>query len=226
MATTKKIVCLANSRKLSGRCIAGVELAEGQFQWIRPVSGRANQEVSEYERQYQDGSDPKLLDIIDVPLIRHQPEGCQQENWLLDPEQYWKKVGTFDWDELYRFSETRGTLWQNGNCTYNGLNDQILLEQARQEVSSLKLVYVDELHLHIFAPGKSFGNTKRRVQAQFCFNSSDYKLWVTDPYIEKTFLAMEDGTFHLGQCFLTISLGEPYKGYRYKLVATVLEKPS
>ncbi|MGH7707024.1 MAG: dual OB domain-containing protein, partial [Vulcanimicrobiaceae bacterium] len=35
----KRIVCLANSRKLQGRCVAGRELQKnGPGAWIRPVS--------------------------------------------------------------------------------------------------------------------------------------------------------------------------------------------
>ena len=53
---TKRIVCLANSSKLNGRCIAGKEIIEdGRVgDWIRPVSVREKQEVSEWERQYKD----------------------------------------------------------------------------------------------------------------------------------------------------------------------------
>ena len=49
---TKRIVCLANSRKLSGRCVAG-RVFDGHEvgEWVRPVSARQNEEVSEYERQ-------------------------------------------------------------------------------------------------------------------------------------------------------------------------------
>jgi hypothetical protein len=48
MNTTRRIVCLANSRKMNGRCIAGRELNEGKAgAWIRPVSDRPHHEVSE-----------------------------------------------------------------------------------------------------------------------------------------------------------------------------------
>ena len=92
---SKRIVCLANSRKLSGRCVAGKEI--GTNCWIRPVSDRENGEVSEYERQYEDGTDPLVLDIIDVPLLNAQPKDFQQENWLLDPDQYWRRVRRVRW---------------------------------------------------------------------------------------------------------------------------------
>jgi hypothetical protein len=48
---TKRIICLANSRKLSGRCLAGREFVDGcAGDWIRPVSSREHEEVSERER--------------------------------------------------------------------------------------------------------------------------------------------------------------------------------
>ena len=33
--------------------------------------------MSEYERQYEDGSDPQVLDVIDVPLLEPQPTDYQ-----------------------------------------------------------------------------------------------------------------------------------------------------
>lgn len=226
MQTTKRIVCLANSRKLSGRCIAGRELvADFPGRWIRPVSTREHQEVSEYERQYKDGSDPRLLDIIDIPLQKHQPRDYQQENWLLDPEYYWRKVGKYAWNKLQKLSETEGTLWRNGDSSYSGKNDRIPLQEAKAETSSLKLVHIDKLRLRVFAPGAAFGDSKRRVQGQFHFSDNDYALWITDPYIERVYLKRKDGKYDLGECYLTISLGEPHDSYCYKLIAAVMEKP-
>lgn len=225
MPAVKRIICLANSRKLNGRCIAGVDTAEkGPVRWIRPVSARESQEVSEYERQYEDGSDPKLLDIIDVPLLTHQPDGCQQENWLLDREQYWIKIGVMSWQDLDRYAE-QSKLWQDGNSTTNGLNDRISVVEAAKETSSLKLIRPDAFELRVFAPGSAFGNAKRRVQGRFTFSGRQYAFWVTDPVIERYFLQQENGEYRLGDCFLTISLGEPYEGFCYKLIAAVLVKP-
>ena len=86
----KRILCLANSRKLSGRCIAGREIiADNPEAWIRPVSKREHQEVSEEESRYEDGTEPAVLDVINVPLVGPHPHLYQQENWLLDPDYYW-----------------------------------------------------------------------------------------------------------------------------------------
>jgi hypothetical protein len=224
MATTKRIVCLANSRKLNGRCVAGRELVGGEpGQWLRPVSDREHQEVSEYERQYEDGSDPRVLDVIDIPLLGSKPGTFQQENWLLDPDFYWQRVGRVDWDELDRFTGPVAPLWVNGHSTYHGLNDEVPTEQADTLRSSLVLLRAATVRLAVFAPGEAFGNSKRRVQASFLHGGSEYRLWVTDPVYERKYLALPNGEHQLAQCFLTISLGEPYKANCHKLVAAIIE---
>lgn len=227
MSTTKRIVCLANSRKLSGRCIAGRELINDfPGDWIRPISTRMHPEISEHKCRYEDGSDLRLLDIVDIPLQRHQPWDHQQENWLLDPKYCWKKVDEYSWNDLQQLSETEGALWQKGCSTRTGSNDRIPLDLAKDETSSLKLIHIDKLSLRVFAPGKYYGNSKRRVQGKFHFGNNYYALWITDPDIGETYLKREDGNYNLGECYLTISLGGPNDdSYCYKLIAAVMEKP-
>lgn len=223
MAIVKRMVCLANSRKLSGRCVAGKELVgDRPLRWLRPVSQREHEEVSEYERQYEDGSDPHGLDIIDVPLLEAQPKGYQQENWLLDPDAYWRKVGT--WNDLSRLADPVAPLWINGHSTYNGRNDKIPLLLAASLDSSLRFVRGDRLRLSVFKPGEAFGNPKRRVQARFHHGGDEYALWVTDPGYERTYLARPDGDYDIGESFLTISLGEPFNDCCYKLVAAIIPR--
>ena len=75
----------------------------------------------------------------------------------------------------------------------------------------------------MFAPGEAFGNSKRRVQGRFRHAGVQYALWITDPGYEGKYLAKRDGTYELDNCYLTISLGEPYQGNVYKLIAAVIE---
>jgi hypothetical protein len=224
----KRILCLANSKKHSGRCVAGREItAAGAGPWIRPVSDRPGEEVSEYERQYENGADPKPLDVIDVPLIEARPHACQTENWLLDPNRYWRLVRRVEWDELQQFVEAPASLWVNGQSTFHGLNDEIPQEVADQQPGSLYLIRVDSVILSVFPPGGAFGNPKRRVQARFAYADVEYALWVTDPLVEREYLKRPDGNYEIGECCLTISLGEPFQKNngqwcRYKLVAAII----
>jgi len=224
-ATVKRIVCLANSRKLNGRCIAGREWNTDQASgWIRPISHRTNQEISEYERQYEDGSDPRVLDIIDIPLMKPQPQNFQTENWLIDPEYYWERVGKVSLLDMPKLTGPETRLWLNGYSTYNGLNDKIPLEVANSCQHSLTMVHVEDLKLSVFSPGEAFGNKKRRVQGHFSYDQVEYRLWVTDPLFEKRYLAKPNGNHDIGDCFLTVSLGEPFDGAVYKLIASIIGK--
>ena len=220
-ASTKRIICLANSRKLSGRCVAGKETSDSGS-WIRPISDRDHEEVSWEERHYRDGADPSVLDVIDIPLLEARPVGCQQENWLLDPEGYWTRVGRFPESNLDQLLDPVERLWVDGSSTHNGLNDRVLDSRGRTLQTSLRFIRVDQLAIYVFAPGADYGKRKRRVQGIFRHAGNPYELWVTDPLVEKSYLRKGDGKYEFGACYMTISLGEPYGGARYKLIAAII----
>lgn len=225
MPMRKTIICLANSRKHNGRCIAGVEVAEGQLaDWVRPVSERPGAEVSEFERRYDNGSDPKVLDIISVPLSRAAPDGYQRENWILEPQHYWRRKGSILWQDLESLESDYAPLWPSQcESTYHGLHDRVTHREADRFDHSLRLIHVDEFRLQVLAPGAAFGNPKRRVLGWFMYQGMEYRLWVTDPVIERQFLAEPNGEYELGESYLTLSLGERAEdGYCYKLIAAVI----
>ncbi len=95
-------------------------------------------------------------------------------------------------------------------------------EAIGDTASSLRLVWVSDIVLKVFAPGEAFGNSKRRVQGNFLHANRNYALWVTDPEIERRYLAKLDGDYQIGECHLTISLGEPFQGAVYKLIAAII----
>ncbi len=137
----KNIVCLANSRKPGGRCVAGKEVVKGGYgKWIRPVSVRPTAEISLYERQYEDGGDPEILDIIDIPMMAAVPRVYQTENHMIDAENYWTKVGTLPWGEIDGLADTPPILWGNGDSTYHGSNDRITPTVASTYHNSLWLI--------------------------------------------------------------------------------------
>ena len=223
MPKTKRIVCLANSRKLGGRCIAGHEWPNGpDAGWTRPISGRPHHEVSKNERQYADRTEPAVLDVVDVPVLAHEPSGYQTENWLLDRGRSWKKTGEIDWDDLTTLVDGDAPLWVDQYKSKNGRNDRIPLGRAKTLGTSLTLVRVTSLQLVVFAPDKA--KSELKVQAAFKMGKRLYRLRVTDPIYERRFLKRDDGPHDLGECCLTISLGEEFKGFAYKLVAAVIER--
>jgi hypothetical protein len=70
--------------------------------------------------------------------------------------------------------------------------------------------------------GAEFNNAKRKLRACFSLNREFYRLMITDPIVERRYLAGEDGVYKIGQAILCISLGEIFEGNAYKLVATIL----
>ncbi len=56
----------------------------------------------------------------------------------------------------------------------------------------------------------------------FSLNGVQYSLAITDPAVERVYLASNNDAYNVGKAILCISLGEPYQGYAYKLIASVI----
>jgi hypothetical protein len=226
MTVTKRIVCLANSRKRGGRCVAGKELAEGKNAgWIRPVSSLGSHELMGMHRRFVDGREANILDVVEVALIGPQPTACQTENWLIDSGRPWQRVGRIGWDELAGLVDPVGPLWVDGYGTKMGLSDRIPAQVADGLKNSLRLIHVSKLKLIVSQPGLDFGNSKKRLQAAFSYAGRHYRIGVTDSDYECDFLARDNGEYHLDESYLTTSIAEPHTdGFCYKLVAAIIER--
>jgi hypothetical protein len=219
MAYSKRFVILANSRKFSGRCVAGVEVKGQRLgPWIRPVSDRPSEELSIEERRYPNGRDVSILDIVEVQFKAARPHACQVENHVIDDGYHWMPAGTMGGSQLLPLAQDRGPLWIDGYSSYSGENDRVPLPQADQLSSSLALAAPTKASI-LVAPGLK----KRQVRLRFTLQQTQYCFTVTDPRLEAEYLGKKDDEYPYSQHVLVcVSLGEPFDGYRYKLAAAVV----
>ena len=223
----KRIVCFANSRRNNGRCVAGKELLpDGRpGPWLRPVSSRDGEEVAERERQYADGSEPRLLEVITLPVLHPQPFGYQSENWRLDPTQRWAKSGGIGWDDLSQWTDPDAPLWSDGYSSGGGQNDRIPVSDVGQHTDSLRLIRVDSMRVSVLERPRP-SNLYPVLRGNFRYNGADYSLRITDAEVENGSIELEYGEYPVGERYLTISLAaNPLNDYIYKLIAAII-RPS
>ncbi|MBW1650070.1 MAG: hypothetical protein JRJ44_05255 [Deltaproteobacteria bacterium] len=221
---TKIIVCLANSRRMSGRCIVGKEIKSKK--WIRPISARETEKISEEEMSYKNGGIPNLLDIIKIPVKKHKPSPNQQENYLINDKHCWEKIGEYNKNKLGLLLDSPEKLWESGCPSYQGINDRIPEDINAGNGESVYLIQPNSLTIKVAVEGAEFNNPKRKVRAEFKYNNKTYTLSVTDPSLEKEYLEKNNGSFELSvnNIYLCVSLGGiPYKNYYYKFVASLIK---
>ena len=221
MNYTKSIICLANSRKLNGKCIAGLEFEDRQVGgWIRPVSNSPNGEIGAFDCPMENGAEPNLLDILRIPMFEPRPNGFQNENHLIDNGYYWVKEGVFAKQNLPHYCKEPNPLWVNGFHSTNGINDRIPEMRASQLTNSLVLIEPRQLTI-VIIPGYKRGQLQTR--GEFCVAGETYNLGVTDPAIEYTYSLRGTGRYTCQQRSVAcISIGEPFDGFCYKLVASII----
>ncbi|MDE0219078.1 MAG: hypothetical protein OXJ90_07395 [Spirochaetaceae bacterium] len=120
-------------------------------------------------RAPEDGSDPRVLDRVRIPVVKPLPEEWQTENWLLDDEYYWAKEGTWPRLDLSDLLDPVTPLWVDGFHTYHGHNDKIPHESMRGVLGSLRLIRAQRTRLAVFRPGEAFVN---RLLEQFNLSPS------------------------------------------------------
>ena len=185
--------------------------------WVRPVSDGDNRGVPDYSSQYVSGGQPRLLDVVDVPVKRPVPEDHQQENWLIDTRRPWSKVGELSKSELPKLLDEPQTLWVNGYSSSTGTNNKVPASDASSLATSLNLIKVN-LSLSVL---DYYG--ERKVEGHFWHNGTPYSMRVTDPDCEDGYKQRAFGIYPRGEAYVTVSLAGLYKdGFAYKLIAAIM----
>jgi hypothetical protein len=240
MLETVEILCLANSRKHNGRCVAGLRTDGGG--WIRPVGKNDLKVLMERHYQYGDGDEAMPLDLIrlavDTPLpVPHHPEDWQiaGKRWelLARPAPPDLAVPLLR-EHLERGPELLG-------CTRAAVPVAEFCQ--RPAAASLTLVWAKNLCWSISRVGEY---QRRRTRVKFTVSgrngAADYDLALTDPEWEHRLSSLPvgdhpqeaaPGIAATDRVLLTVSLSEPLGGQPvrnedglcYKLAAAVIVVP-
>jgi hypothetical protein len=157
-------------------------------------------------------------------MLEPKPIGFQTENHLIDAGYYWSLEGRATWDQvLAAVDGPTGPLWDNSSSSYNGEHDRVSEATANPAQGSLRLVEVHDLEVQVVVEGAAFNNAKRKLRGRFTHGGVQHCLSITDSVVERDFLAKPDGVYPVGYAVLCISLGEPWQGWAYKLIAAIMQ---
>ncbi len=212
----RDIICLANSYKLGGRCVAGKDTKE--MNWVRPVSDGPTGELSPQQINIVGAQSPRLFDIIQIPLLDPKPNYFQPENVLIDSATPWQKVGGYDQGGINKLLDTPTSLWKN----FGQKNDRVPTDilKSNPPLASLYFIKPSEFILHNKI--RELGGLQTR--AVFTYNGVQHDLVVTDPVIKEKFKEEGVGTYKFNRdVYICVSLGEEFQLEHYKLVASVFE---
>jgi len=182
-----------------------------------------------YLRHYrlQDGSEPQLLDLVEVDLDRSAPETHQPENFLISGNR-WRLIERPASRRYLRLLESH--LVQEPKL-FGNYSDRVASDTFTDNPAecSLVLVQPENLRWNI----DEFEG-RRKTRAFFKLGVRHYDLAITDLLWKRRLRHLSVGTHALTEAglegderiLLTISLEEPFEGYCYKLVAAVITMPT
>lgn len=220
-----QFICLANSRKLQGRCVAGLRM-DGTG-WFRPVSNLPDGTLDYGSCVLDDGNEATLLDVVEVDIARPRPEPHQPENCELAP-------GT--WHIVRRIAPAQALALLRpalvpGPVVLENQMDRVAHAPLLAKPAAASLALVEPSSIEWLITTSLRGN--RQTRCSFSVGGAYYNLSVTDLKIESALAQLSQGVHPraaagipaTARVLLTVSLSEPFNGDCYKLVAAVLTLP-
>jgi len=215
----KYFICLANSYKHGGRCIAGIEVVpqsdgslgivrhdDGRPRWIRPVSMSANGEIPNHlAESFKIFSLVKLTDVEPCPDNAHT-EDVHCTRMEICP---FELSPTKDFLNQLIDTQHQAVFYFRGKSIPTTIIDRLDY--------SLMLIHPDNACAYC-----DEGRENSKYRMKFTYNGSNYDFPITDPVFLEQFKKSPDSYADLDGAYLVLSLGIAFEGFHYKLVATVL----
>lgn len=214
----KYMLCLANSYKHGGRCIAGVEvvLIDNKFRivrdannspkWVRPISHNFAGEVPNEHARFIN-----VLSIIKITGIEYAGMYSHSE------DVYYQSLVVHS-NVRPSHSVLNGCL-DNFHSTIFGNKGKALTPDCFQR-GDYSVMLVRAVNPEVYVDTR-FENPKPRMK--FIHNGNNYDFPITDPiYLDRIKLTNK-GVGKLAEVYLVLSLGVEHEGWHSKLIATIIE---
>lgn len=210
-------ICLANSYKEGGRCVAGIECHNGtplwnendKPRWIRPVSSDTPHGEIDSRLSYK----LKLLDIVEMDVSEPVPEGHQVENVLFHP-------GSLKVRDVFPLKNLDALCDQYQLFLFGNSSNAVSMEESERLSESLTLIQVADFQFTI--KPNPVNPSKPHIRLHFEFNRHHYNLPVTDPVVLREFQFDKNFLKNAPELYLCLSLGILHEGLHYKLVAGII----
>ncbi len=213
-------LCLANSYKYGGRCLAGVLLEEhasgyhivrnpdGSPRWIRPVMSEGTGEIPADITQ-----GINLFDVIEACDIVEQPYCSHSEDTTFSTL---RKVRTYP-----RTAKVIELLCDNVHAHLLGFAEKKISPEQYQD-GTISLALISPEHVRIVC---SEVDEYVKFRVFFSYHGIEYNCSLTDPYYLHLLQSygVESVERNKGEMFLVISLSKEYQGFYHKLVAGVID---
>jgi hypothetical protein len=208
-----KMICLANSYKHQGRCIAGIDQESGR--WFRPISALEDGRIP-LDSNFIQTQEISTLDILNIPVDIEKKSGHEVEN-IGYKNLPWQILGKAEVVDLLRYSED--------NLLYSDYGKAIPYAYLKSQapVRTLQLIGTKS-----FSCRKNSRGRWRAIIADEKYDLVDFDLSITDPIILEK---LDRNEYVSPHCLLCLSLGQPWQPDSntpllcYRLIAGVVELP-
>ena len=216
------LLCLANSYKRGGRCVAGVEVRQenggrwrlvrdekGNVKWVRPIASTEFGEIPNSKALLVSlFSIVKLTEVEAMPQDAHVEDVRYGELEVVDYRPITEK-------QLEQFVDIRHSK------IFGNKGKAISDERVESVGYSLMLVKVWNMMTYRVLYED---NERPKVRMRFIYCGVEYDLPVTDPgYLDRVQMGQVELDKEVEYGYLTLSLGLEHEGWHHKLVAAVVE---
>lgn len=211
-----RFVCLSNSFKEGGRCIAGIELDKdnkpvfinGHRKWIRPICRTEHGEVPSHLVEHL-----KILDVVEIDITEKPEEINYQSENVFFIENSIRITATFNRNNISILCDPKLLIF--------GTRGKAMSSEVVAHLShSLMLIKTDKFE--VISKIYNDNPNNPQIRLSFLFKNVTYDFPVTDPVFLYNYRSDENYLKNCNNLFLCISLTVPWKDWYYKLVAGVI----